>query len=179
MRFDLAKGFTLIELLIAFFIIGILSVFILNNFRGGQAEATLTRAIAMIESDIRRTQNLAIAVKEFAGTIPCGYGIKYKNNRHYQIYVGKRGGATNCQLTNHNFEPNIDQIYEDDIKIIEKDVVFKNSFSDIFFEPPDPTTYINNQKSLGISTTIEICLETDLTKCKKLIIETGGKITIQ
>lgn len=172
------KGFTLIEVLIITFIISFLSVAILINYRSSQDQAFLTRAAAAFESEIRRTQNLAVAGTEFSGVIPCGYGLNYRDNKAYRIYVGQLGGAANCQSSNHNYQSGLDSDYQD-LKIIESGVVFINSFSDIFFEPPDPATYINNNKLAGVSTIIQFCLEKDLTICRSLIIDTAGRISIQ
>lgn len=172
------KGFTLIEILIVLFIISFLSVSILFNYRAGQEQAFLTRASAAFESEIRIAQNLAIVSADFEGTIPCGYGLYYIDNRTFRIYVGEKDGAPNCQSASRNYQSNTDSVYQDS-KIIESGVVFKNSFPDIFFEPPDPKTYINNDSSIGVSTTIQFCLEKDLNKCRNLIIDTAGRISTQ
>ncbi len=172
------KGFTLIEVLTAVLIIGVLSTVILLNYRTGQEQAQLTRASAVFETGIRIAQNLAVNSADFGGTIPCGYGIHYVDSRNYSIYAGQLGGAANCLVSDHNFQPETDLIYRD-TKIIEQNVMFRSSFSDIFFEPPDPTTYINDSKSAGAFAVVELCLETDLTKCRNLIIDTAGRISIQ
>lgn len=171
-------GFTLVEVLTAFFIVGVLSAVILLNYRTGQEQASLTRAAAVFESGIRKAQDLAVNSADFSGAIPCGYGLNYRDNKTYRIYVGQLGGAVNCQSSNHNYQSGIDSTFEDS-KIIDPGVVFKNSFSDIFFEPPDPTTYINNNKSAGVSVTIQLCLEKDLNICRNLTIDTAGRISIQ
>ncbi|MBI2003634.1 MAG: type II secretion system protein [Parcubacteria group bacterium] len=171
------KGFTLIEVLVATFIIGVLSTVILLNFRTGQDQASLTRSAAAFETEIRKAQNLAVASSELGGSIPCGYGLHYIDNRTYSLYAGI-ADAANCQASNHNFQPGTDSVYQN-LKIIEQRAVFKNSFSDIFFEPPDPATYINNSRAAGASTVIELCLETDLTVCRNLTVDTAGRIVIQ
>ena len=125
------KGFTLIEILIITFIISFLSVAILINYRSSQDQISLTRAAAVLESEIRKAQNLAVAGTEFSGVIPCGYGLNYRDNKTYRIYVGQLGGATNCQSANHNYQSGADSTYPD-LKIIESGVVFINSFPDIF-----------------------------------------------
>lgn len=173
-----SSGFTLVELVVSIFIVGVLSVAILLNYRVGQSQAFLTRASAAFETDIRRAQNLSVASSEFEDSIPCGYGLHYVDNRTYSLYAGRLGGAGNCQSSNHNFESGTDSVYQN-MKVIEPRVVFKNSFSDIFFEPPDPTSYINNSRSVGASTAIEFCLEEDLTNCRSLIVDTAGRISIQ
>ncbi len=173
-----ADGFTLVELVVSIFIVGVLSTAILLNFRIGQSGAFLTRATASLETDIRAAQNLAVASSEFEGSIPCGYGLHYLDNRTYRLYAGRMGGAANCQSSDHNFQSGTDPVYQDK-KIIEQRVVFRSAFSDIFFEPPDPATYINNSRSAGASTAIELCLEEDLANCRNLIIDTAGRISTQ
>lgn len=173
-----SEGFTLVELVVSIFIVGVLSAAILLNYRIGQSEAFLIRAAAALETDIRRVQNLSVASSEFEGSIPCGYGLHYVDNRTYRLYAGRLNGAASCQLSDHNFQSGADPVYQDK-KIIEQRVVFRNAFSDIFFEPPDPATYINNSRSIGLSTAIEFCLEENLASCRNLIIDTAGRISIQ
>ena len=172
------KGFTLIEVLIIMFIVAFLSIAILFNYKTSQNRASLTRAVSVFESGIRKAQNLATASPDFGGATPCGYGINYRDNRTYRIYAGHLGGAANCQSSNHNYQSGTDSTFED-LKLIEAGVVFRSSFSDIFFEPPDPATYINNNKSVGISVIIQLCLEKDLNICRNVTIDTAGRISIQ
>lgn len=171
------NGFTLVEVLVSISIIGILSVVILLNYRTGQNQASLTRSAAALETSIRNAQDLAASASEFGGSIPCGYGLRYVDSRNYSLYAGA-ADAANCQASNHNFQAGTDAVYED-AKIIEPRVVFKNSFPDIFFEPPDPATYINNNRSIGVSTVIDLCLESDPSVCRSLTVDTAGRISIQ
>jgi hypothetical protein len=160
------------------FIISILSVSILLSFRSGQEQAFLTRAAAAFESELRKTQNLSIVSADFEGATPCGYGIYYIDSRVFRIYVGKQGTAPSCRASDHNYQSSIDSVFQE-LRIIEPEVVFKSGFPNIFFEPPDPTTYINNSSVIGVSTTIQFCLEKDLNKCRNLTVDTAGRISIQ
>lgn len=165
----------MIEVLVAVLIIGIMSTAMLFSFGKGQEGAMLTRAAAAFESEIRRAQNLAIAS---TGSVQCGFGLHYVDNKNYLIYAGHLGGASRCKDSVHNYQAGIDTIYKE-IKIIERNLIFKNSFFDIYFEPPNPDIYINENKSLGVSQLVEICLESDLAKCRSLTIDTAGRIIIQ
>ena len=60
------------------------------------------------------------------------------------------GGENICSTSNKNYQSGNDYSYQQ-VKIIEKNVEFKNSFNDVFFVPPDPKTYINNSFSLSAS----------------------------
>jgi len=174
------KGFTLVELLVVGFIIGVLTITMLADFKRGQEESKLRRIAAAIESDIRNAQNLSVASSEFNGYIPCGYGIYSVDERTYRIYAGK---ADDCTSTSRNYT-SADDIYKD-IKIKDPDIVFVSTvsgpryFYDIFFEPPDPTVYINNKSDPGNSTTIKLCIEKKLSKCVDIIVDTAGRIMIQ
>ncbi|MEK7537239.1 MAG: type II secretion system protein [Patescibacteria group bacterium] len=172
------SGFTLIEMLVSIFIIGVLSAALLLNYRSGQNEAFLTRAAAVFETDLRGAQNLAISSRESNGLVPCGYGLHYVDNRRYSIYAGQRSGASSCQTSNQNYQSGLDSVYEEN-QIIESAVIFKTSWPDIFFEPPDPSVYINKIKLVGTSATIQFCLENDLTKCRNLTVDTAGRIATQ
>lgn len=178
MKHSFNKGFTLIEVLAVTFIIGILSTAVLFSFGRGQEGAILTRAAAAFESDIRRAQILSLTSHDFGGFPPCGYGLHWLTQRTYSVYAGRIGGAANCQLSDHNYQAGTDSVFEES-KLIETRVVFRTVFPDIFFEPPDPTVYINNDKSVGVSTAVELCLESDLTKCRILTIDTAGRIATQ
>lgn len=175
---NLNKGFTLIEVLVAVFIIGTLSAAMLFSFGKGQEGAMLTRAAAALESDIRRAQILAVTSRDFEGSPPCGYGVHYLAQRTYSVYAGKLGGVASCQSSDHNYQAGTDSVFEES-RIIENKVIFRDVFSDIFFEPPDPVVYINNNKGVGVSTAIELCLETDLTDCRIIMVDTAGRIVTQ
>lgn len=174
------KGFTLVELLVIGFIIGVLTITMLADFKRGQEGSKLRRVAAAIESDIRNAQNLSTASSEFNGYIPCGYGIYSVDSTTYRIYVGK---ADDCSNTSRNFT-SADDVYED-IKIKDPDIIFVSTvsgpryFYDIFFEPPNPTVYINNSSNPGNSTTIKLCIEKTPSKCLDLIVDTAGRIVIQ
>lgn len=172
------RGFTLIEVLVVAFIIGIMSAAVLFSFGKGQEGAMLTRAAAAFESDLRRAQILAVTSRDFEGSTPCGYGIHYLTQRTYSVYVGNIGSAADCRSSDHNFKAGADSVFGES-KIVENKVVFQGAFPDIFFEPPDPAVYINDNKSVGVSTVIKLCLESDPAKCLDLTVDTAGRIVTQ
>lgn len=173
-----AYGFTLIEVLVVSFLIGFFSTVIVLNFRGSTTnQIVLERAALAVISDIRKSQNLAISVLDFRGQAVCGYGIHYLDPNTYLIYAG---GGVNCGTANRNYQSGLDSSYQR-TKLIEDNAEFKGSFSDIFFEPPDPKTYIDNIFSLsGQPVTISIGFKglTCPAYCKTISVFPSGKIDL-
>jgi prepilin-type N-terminal cleavage/methylation domain-containing protein len=171
------KGFTLIELLVVATIIGVISTFLLLNFQ--RTRVDLTESSSIVIADLRAVQNKALASTKYdSGTglkIRCGYGVHYVNPTSYSIYTGPDASSNDCKSLNRNFD-------SADATVTTKNfgssnVEFKAIFSDIFWEPPHPYTYLNNS-SVSASVTITIgkkggnCPE----DCKTINVFTSGKI---
>lgn len=147
----LAKsGFSIIELLVVSAIIATFSVVLILNFRmSPQSRTAREQTASVVLSDIRRAQSMALAGSQFSGVTVCGFGIHYVNITSYLIYAGVLdGGATRCQDTNHNYQAGTDLMVENR-KLINDNMEIRSSFLDVFFELPDPKTYINNSASLA------------------------------
>lgn len=166
-------GFTLIELLIVSGIITLLSSFLISNF--SRTRINLEESTSSIIADIRLAQAKATSSTKYNGAIRCGYGIHYENVDTYSIYVGADPSSTSCssgRVYNSNF----------DVKILTKKfldsrVQFKSPFSDIYFEPPDPTTYINGLSgSISVVITIGKVTGSCPQDCKTINVNTAGKI---
>ena len=141
-----STGFTLIEVLVYAFLVGLFSVILLLNLRGAQTNASvLERASLGVISDFRKAQNLTLSGLTFQGNTVCGYGIHYLDPSSYLIYAG---GEVTCGSADRNYQGSSDFNVQT-VKITESNVKFKASFSDVFFEPPDPKTFINNSFSLS------------------------------
>lgn len=170
------SGFTLIEVTIYAVLMGMFSVVIIWNLKGSQTNASvLQRASAAIISDFRRAQNLAISGVAFQGGSVCGYGIHYLTQDSYMVYAG---GGVNCSLANRNYQSGTDPVVQT-IKITENNVKFKVRFDDIFFEPPDPKTYLNNNFSLSASPlviTVGFENQSCPSGCKTISVFPSGKI---
>ena len=147
-RPTLNAGFTLVEVLVVVAIIAILSVALFFNFGTTARSRTARSQVAsVIISDIRRAQSMALSGTRFGGNVFCGYGIHYVSRTSYFLYAGADEGLPLCQNANHNYT-DVDTIVE--VKnLINLNMEFRSSFSDIFFESPDPKTYINNSASLA------------------------------
>ena len=169
-RLGQQTGFMLIELLVVISIIGLLSTLVLANHRSGQKKYALSQATQQLVSNLREAQNMAMSGVDIETEQYYGYGFYLnKVDNFYIIYADKND--------NTSYQPS-DTIIEtvnlpSQIKI--------NSLSplankiDIFFKPPEPTTYINADSGTGVSGAITLELEgTSLTKT--VAVTTAGLI---
>ena len=172
------KGFTLVEVTVVAAITGIISTFMIINFQRNRVDLRLS--YDEFVSNIRSTQNRAAASTRFDSgnglKIRCGYGIRYINGTSYGIYAGPDSSSTDCSSLNRNYD-GADSLVSTKV-FTDAKVEFKSSFNDIFFEPPDPKTYLNNNSSAGLSQTITIgkIVGTCPADCKTINVYTSGKI---
>jgi len=136
-------GFSLIELMVVSTIIGILSVTVIFNFRGSGNRTALIQARQQFMSDLRRAQSMATSSTRVGGQVRCGFGVYYVDSSLYGIYTGPESQTTDCSAENKNYEVGRDSVYQG-ISLVSGNIEFLSSFPDIFFEPPDPKTYIDN-----------------------------------
>ncbi len=182
----MSKGFTLVEVLVVTAIIATLSVALFFNFGTTARNRTARSQVAsVIVSDIRRTQSMASSGARFGGNVFCGYGIHYVDHVTYLLYAGANEGLPQCQGANHNYQAGTDSVVETK-KLINQNMEFRSSFSDIFFESPDPKTYINNSASLTPplpTATITIQPTSQATcsipqTCAQIDVSTSGQINL-
>ena len=168
-------GFTLIELLVVSAITIFLATFISLNLR---YRIDLNAAANVIISDIRNSQAKAISSAKYNNGLRCGYGIRYLNSTSYSMYVGPNASTTDCSTidTRFNNGQDFDILIE---RFIDQRIEIKSPFHDIFYEPPDPKTFIDNDSSLNrtpeqiiIGKIGGICPQ----YCKTINVYTTGKI---
>ena len=177
--FESQKGFSLVEMMVVVVIIGILATVMILNFRGSGSQMALRQVTQQVMSDIRRAQSLAIASTQFEGEMKCGFGIYYVDSTTYAIYTGDTVG--DCDTENRNFELGIDQTYRG-LTMADRQIVFRQSFPDIFFEPPDPKTYIDNSSLLsGPNAEIKLGIVDGICPddCLTIIIRPSGLVEVQ
>jgi len=132
------KGFTLIEMIVVMAIIVTLSTLVLANYRDGQKRYALAQSAQQLASDLRRIQNMAMNGVDLISPRR-GYGIYLQEGEtDYLIY-----SDGNASLF---FQPS-DELIEvinlaDNVEII--NISTTNNKADIYFESPDPITYIKN-----------------------------------
>ncbi len=175
-----AAGFTLVEILVVASITGVITTFMLFNFQ--KTRFDVNESISDFIGQIRASQekaNASVRLDDGAGAglaIRCGYGIHYESNTSYSIYAGPNATVNTCANENRNFGSGDFKILP--IKTLYNPrVEFKAPFSDIFFEPPSPTTFINNSSaSASITITIGKIGGTCPQDCKTINVSTSGTI---
>lgn len=163
-KFSEERGLTLIDILVTAGLIVFTTIMVLRN---SSATLNLGRIANVMASDIRIAQSLATSTHQYQGSldgapvIRCGYGITNQpndnldpnNDRKYAIYSGPAtvnadGSQGDCSSRNYPNNADEQPNYPFYRKVVlNTRVRFDTSarFKDIFFEPPGPTTYINDR----------------------------------
>lgn len=171
-------GFSLVEMAVVATIIGILSTSIITSFSRNRIDIDQNSNLLM--STLRDAQTRAIASRVYSGYNPCGYGIHYISSTQIAIYVGPDANTTDCSSINKNYSAGEDTLilYQ---SFGDSRIHIKSSFDDIFFQPPDPKTYINNDSSLNqapASIQVGVIGTACPQDCKTIYIYPSGKIEI-
>jgi|SRR3989344_1531456 len=178
-----ASGFALIELVVTIAILAILSTVLFFNFRSTSTNKTArNQIVSLITSTIRRAQTMSTSSTKVSGNVVCGFGVHYINANSIKIYAGSEAS---CAVANRNYQAGTDFDIEN-ITIPNANLEIKSSFNDIFFEPPDPKTFINNYAGLSgplsiTTTTISVGVKTQgcgSLRCTDIIVKTSGGIDI-
>lgn len=137
------SGFTLIEVIVVAAITVMMTLSLIANF--SKSSTDLVQTANKLVADIRDAQTRAVAGAQFAGSSRCGYGIHYIDPATYVIYAGPASTdpLIDCSTQNRNYDANLDVVVVTK-RLGGTSIVMAQSFQDVFFEPPNPTTYINN-----------------------------------
>jgi len=171
------RGFTLIETLIVIFIISLFSAAGVLGYTGYRQKANLRIAAQQVYSDIRDTQNLALATVRHNGDIPSGgYGLRFTtvDSASYIIFADDDG--------NYEYDAPDEKIEKKDlpsgIEISEIKISgIATSPVDIVFFPPKPTVYINQNSASSPSTiTLKIKGKSCPKECKNVIVNNVGVV---
>ena len=181
------KGFTLIEVLIVAAITGFIITFLLINF--SRTRINFAEETNAFKSKVRIAQTKAVSSARFNNSIRCGYGVRYITNQSYAIYVGENASALDCATQNKDDDPTGGADNDADFEIInfaDLKVEFKTVFRAVYFEPPDPKTFIidsggtvhdvNDEPNYGLGITIGKIGGTCPQDCKTIDVFTSGKI---
>ena len=165
-------GFTMIELLVVIFIISLVSAFALANYRSGQKKYILTGAVQQLVSNIRKAQNMALSGFDISGQYN-GYGLYIEKGKSSYIIYGNKNPDPSYQPSD-----NIIETISLPGKINVKSVSVASDKLHIFFEPPQPTTYLNGVNTAGISETITLELESS-SLSKTIRVTTAGLVQVE
>lgn len=180
------KGFTLLEVLIVTSITGFITTLLLINF--SRTRINFNEEANIFISKVRIAQTRATSSTSFNGSVRCGYGVRYINNQSYAIYVGESARALDCaiQIKDYNPDPDGDPDSDADVETVnfaDTRVEFKTVFGAIYFEPPDPKTFIidsddmvHGEPNYGLGITVGKVGGTCPQDCKTINVFTSGKI---
>ena len=173
-KLSILSGFSLVELIVVMTIVAVLSTTLLLNFRVSATSATARRQTAQIViGNIRRAQSMAIV----GSSAVCGYGIHLVSPTSYIIYTRPlSAGACRSDLASRNYDSAGDSIVTA-YSLSNPNMAFVGpAFSDIYFELPEPKTYIGNNSLPNVSTAISIAPTGKPSTT--ITVYTSGKIDI-
>ena len=157
-------------------IIAILSSSIIVSF--SRSRVDVRQATSVTKSTIRAAQAKAVSSTTYNGYNPCGYGVTQISSTQIAIYVGPNAATTDCSTINKNYALGQDTIisYQN---FQDTHIEFKNTFADVFFLPPDPKTYLNNDATLSntpLEMQVGVVGTACPTNCRSVFIYPSGKI---
>ncbi len=166
------SGATLLELLVVMFILSLLSTIVLVGYRSGQKNYTLSQDTQKLASDLREAQNKALSGVDITGNY-YGYGLYVADNATSYIIYGDVNGDSSYQGGDTTIETiNLsDNIRVNEIAPLSNEV-------DVFFESPNPTTYIDGESLAGKRATITLEI-IDASLTKSVVISTAGLIEVK
>lgn len=92
------KAFTLVELMAVVAIIGIITAAGFVSLQSGKNSAALQTAQRQVASEIKLAQSYALQGKTQGGATPCGYGFRFTDSAHYEIFYNP---GTDCDTLNN------------------------------------------------------------------------------
>lgn len=178
-------GFTLLEVLVVMGSTILITTFLISSF--ARSRIDLTRAANTIAGDIRQAEEKAVSSAKYSGTLRCGYGINIQSANSYRMYTTPTAGAT-CSTQDRDYGGAGDSIVAT-YQLSDSKLVIAMPVPDIFFEPPDPRTYVCNSNPCGaadaglgilparitISAPGTNCV-TNPNQCRSVCVYTSGKI---
>ncbi len=168
-------GFTMVELLVVMFVISLLAALSLAGYHNGQKRYVLSQDSQRLMASLRKVQNMAMSGVDIEGQY-CGYGIFVDKNDNLYIIYGDKVPA-NCGNTNNKYDASDEIIETINLTqgIVFEDITPLPPKLDIFFKPPNPTTYINGKDTVGVSGTVTLGRE-DTSLTKIITVTTAGLI---
>mgnify|MGYP001576195641 CR=1 FL=1 len=176
------KGFTLVEVIVVVGIVGLLSSFLSSQF--GRSRVDFDQAVNAVIANVRQAQLWASSGRLHSSAYRCGYGIHVVSGTQYMIYAGPIATA-NCSTDNRNYDGVARDTVVTTFSLTNSPFFIATPFApDIFFEPPNPVTYINNQSTTStppariiVNKTGANC-NTNPLQCRAICVYRSGKIQV-
>ena len=171
-----SRGFTLIEVLVVASITVLISVSMISNFP--RTRINIIESANAVVADIRQAQTKAVTSTQYNSSIRCGYGIYYINSNSYGYFTGPDAALTDCSTYGRTGINGSSTTIKTAV-LFDQKLEIKQSFRDIFFEPPRPKIYFNNAYSATDSEKIvigKIGSSCDTVNCRTICLYTSGKI---
>ena len=169
---QIIKGFSLIEVIVTLSLITILTLVVLANYRGGEKRYILQSANQQLISDIRKAQNIALSPgPQFTAGVGIHFDLNKSNSYFFFLDKNKNqkyDGPEERWGEETSFPPKIQ------MKTILP--LTDGRTMDIFFLPPDPTTYINGFFDINNSTTISLEMKDIDIPTRTITIKSNGLI---
>lgn len=138
-------------MLVVVAIIAFLSGSLILNF--SRTRIDIDQSANLVMATIREAQSKTVSSTVYNNYNPCGYGIHYNSTiKKLVIYVGPNAATANpiCLAMNKNYNSTRDTLLLPYLNFSDSKVEIKNAVDfNIFFLPPDPKTYLNNDASLN------------------------------
>jgi prepilin-type N-terminal cleavage/methylation domain-containing protein len=167
------KGFTLVEVMVVTAITVILSGLLVANF--SRTAVDIKSTAISVQDALREAQSLALSGAYSGGTYRCGYGVHFESDG-YSIYAGAPADSVVCSGEDRNYNAVADLIVRS-VFIANPALEIDASDGDVFFEPPDPITYIGgstaNTGRINIRKVGAPCPSAD---CKVITVSPAGRI---
>jgi hypothetical protein len=126
---------------------------------------------------------MVLSGARYNNNITCGYGLHYIDQQSYVLYAKLPPGGGPCSgLVTYNYQAG-DAIVETK-KIFSANLEMRSAFDDIFFVPPNPTTFVNNSADLTAppsTFTIQSRGQANCVNptCSYVKVYTSGKVDIE
>jgi type II secretory pathway pseudopilin PulG len=175
------SGFTLVEMMVVVSITILMTSLMLQNF--SRSRVDLDQMSLNVLGAVREAQTDVQSGSTYTGNYRCGFGITFTATG-YTIFAGPNADdpATVCSATDRSNDTIVRQASLANTALELASGDSPAALKTIFFEPPNPTTYINGSSADGLQTLIYIrrigatCPSVD---CRTVIVTTAGRIQLQ
>lgn len=171
------KGFTLIEMMIVMVIVAMLSSVLIVNFRSGATGIRgRSQAAAVVSSDLRRIQSMALAGSSWQSASMCGFGLHYVDSRSYLLFARPNDPGTPCIDDARPKRYRSGDVVIESKSVLGAPLSFEDAFPDVYYQIPYGRVYLDGAMTPGAA---DIGIMGNGSEVTHVIADTSGKIDIQ